>query len=312
MKKLTLFCLFLSFSTSIFAAPIEAETRTKLETLRTAIRGWAPTCNGGGLSTERNCNQFDSIEFTGLRCLTGDVEMCDHIRRAQDETGRWWRSEQLVKNTPENAFSRDMKDGLLMYWSVTKDVDSLKKWVEYLESHKGKMCDNATDNRCSLHPAGWTGIGYLYEHLGLKPTAKMKWYRGIHSKEMVISARTAPKGYPLMLVANDVLILRSYGKKERFIDKTAKVLLDRQPENPIFQYLVHGKSEQWAKTIIEVCPMEASEKLNDFFIQRELARNEAGELIIIRDSWGPGQTRIPVRQMVNGHDCLVLLNLALK
>lgn len=310
MKNLFLVLCFSALNSPVMASPLGVDTVQKMETLRVAVRTWAPTCNGG-LSTGKECNQFDSIEFAGLLCATGEQERCEEIKRAQGPNGRWWRSENLVERSEQNSFSRDMKGGLLFYFAQTKDIAGLERWMKYLSENDNKMCDDATDTRCKINISGWTQLGYLYDYLGLKRDPRVKKSSGLNDHVSIISARTAPKGYPLMLIGNDLLLLRKLKVEEKWMKKSAKILLERQPHNPFFQYLVHGKSEEWARTILESCPTEGSEKMDDFFVQRELTRNDAGELLIIRESWGPGNTNIPVKTMANGHDCLFLLNLAL-
>ena len=310
MKNLLIILCFATLNSPAFASPLGVETVQKMEELRTAVRVWAPTCHGG-LSTEKECNQFDSIEFAGLLCATGEQERCDEIKRAQGPDGRWWRSENLVEKSVQNSFSRDMKGGLLFYFAQTKDIQGLERWMKYLAENDNKMCDDATDTRCKINIGGWTQLGYLYDYLGLKRDPRVKKSSNLNDRISIISARTAPKGYPLMLIANDIFLLRKLGVDEKWMMKSASILLERQPHNPFFQYLVHGKSEDWAKTILDSCLAEGSEKMDDFFVQRELKRNAAGELIIIRESWGEGRTNIPVKTMANGHDCLFLLNLAL-
>lgn len=299
------------FSPTSSATPLSADTRAKLVELRAQVESWAPLCENV-LSTDRNCTQHDSLKFSGLRCLTGDLERCNDIRDAQDESGRWWRAPTLIGETHENSFSRDTLMGLMYYFVVTQDVQAMDRWLAYLKKHKNKMCDDAADNRCNLVPSSWAMLGKIRKHLGAHRTFKMKIWNWLVPIELKISAATAPKGFPMLLIADNLFLLRAMGINKKWVRKTARKLLKRQPHNPMFHYLVHGSTEELGQQILEACPSTESEKMDDVYWQRELDRNASGELIIIRDDWGPGKTRIPVRQMANGHDCLIALNLAIR
>ncbi len=294
-----------------YAAPLTAETRAKLETIRTAIETWAPT-RDGAIALNRDGYQGDIVEYAGYRCLTGDSERCSDIRRSQGADGRWWRAPRLIHQTTEDSFSRDMFMGLMYYFTKTRDTVALDRWLNYLKSHNNKMCDDASDNRCNLMPSTWGLLGHTLKHLGYKPTLKMKLGAQVLPAEMLISAATAPKGFELVLLADNLFFLRSLGYNATWMKEVAKIALKRQPENPLFQYLVDGPTEKLGQLLLEACPAEPSEKGDDVFWQRELARNDQGQLIIIRDDWGADNSRIPVRRMVNGHDCIIAMNLLLR
>lgn len=305
---LSLLCLLLTIPAH--ATPLSPETKAKLEKLRASVETWAPMCEGA-MALDRKCYQFDMIEYAGYRCATGDVERCQDIRDAQDVDGRFWRAKRLIRKTAGDSFSRDMFMGLMFYYGKTKDVESLKRWMAYLETHHYKMCDDADDNRCSLEPGNWGMLGFLYEHLGLPQNLKMKLGRQELPGETVITAMTAPKGFELVLVADNLYFLRSIGVHAGWMDRAAKIAYQRQPNNPMFKYLVEGSTEEFASLITDACPAEPSKLGDDIFWQRRLERNDQGELVVMRN-WGPGETNIPVKDMADGQDCLVVLNLAIR
>ncbi len=293
------------------AAPLSADTRAKLESIRASIETWAPMVDGA-IALNRTGYQGDIIEYAGYRCIGGDTERCNDIRRGQDADGRWWRAPKLIHQETGDSFSRDMFMGLMYYFTKTRDTVALDRWLNYLKSHGNKMCDDASDNRCTLMPSTWGLLGHTLQYLGYKPTLKMKLGAQILPAEMLISAATAPKGFELVLLADNLFFLRSLGYNATWMQKVAKIALKRQPENPLFQYLVNGPTEQLGQLLLEACPAEPSEKGDDVFWQRELARNDQGQLIIIRDDWGADNSRIPVRRMVNGHDCIIAMNFLLR
>ena len=167
MKKMMVMASAMLFVSVNFASatPLTPETKLKLEVLRAAIDTWAPMCEGA-MSLNRDCYQGDLIEYSGYRCATGDLERCNDIKQAQDVDGRFWRAHRLIGKTDSDSFSRDMFMGLMFYYTTTKDVASLKKWLDYLYSHHSKMCDDANDNRCTLMPSTWGMLGLQMEHQG--------------------------------------------------------------------------------------------------------------------------------------------------
>ncbi len=308
--RFLIFTLFLttSFSNISQATPLSPETRLRMEALRSSIQTWAPMCNGA-MALDRKCYQFDMIEYAGWRCVTGDLERCNDIKEAQDTDGRFWRAKGLIGQTKANSFSRDMFMGLMMYFTKTKDVDSLNRWMDYLSNHRNKMCDDAKDNRCSLMPSTWGMLGIARQYLGLKQNWKMKIGRQILPGEMVITAKTAPLGFELELLSDNIIFLRSLGIDTSWIRNSADILNRRQPNNPVFKFLSEGSTEELAQLISDACPAEPSAQADDIFFQRRLERNADGVLVIVRD-WGE-PTPIPVKQMADGHDCIISLNLLL-
>ena len=306
------FILSLLVLTSINAqaTPLSPETKDKLEKLRASVETWAPMCEGA-MALDRKCYQFDMVEYAGYRCATGDLERCQDIKEAQDVDGRFWRAKRLIRKTAGNSFSRDMFMGLMFYFSKTKDVDSFQRWMAYLSTHRHRMCDDADDNRCKLQPSSWAMLGLLSQHLGLKQNLKMRLGRQELPGEMLITALTAPKGFELVLLADNLYFLRSLGINTSWMQRTARIAYHRQPNNPMFKYLAEGSTEELASLLMEACPAEPSRLGDDIFWQRRLERNEKGELIVIRD-WGVGRTNIPVNEMADGQDCLVALNLAIR
>ena len=301
----------LGLASQSLATPLQPSTKKKMTDLRTSIKTWAPMIDGV-ITLSRDGYQNDMIEFAGYRCAAGEAAACDNIRKSQDrETGRWWRAPALIKKTKADSFSRDMFMGLMFYFGATKDRDSLDRWVGYLGSHRNKMCDDGTDNRCGLLLSNWGLFGYLYRHLGLRVSTEMWIGMKELSVEMLISALTAPKGFELALVADNIYFLRSIGVRKKWMDDIAKILYKRQPANPMFEYLVTGSTEELAKKLLAACPAAPSTRADDIFWQRQLGWNSKGELIVIRDDWGPQNSRIPVYEMADGHDCIAALNFAI-
>ena len=299
--------LSMTLSSQSFATPLSSATQQKLIDLRTAIKTWAPICNGQ-MALSKDCYQFDMIEFAGYLCATGVQERCDDIRKSQDPvTGQWWRAPILIGQTTSNSFSRDMFMGLMFYFATTRDTTALSKWMAYIESHDHKMCTDAQDNRCKLQIGSWGMLGHLHQYLGLPLTAKMRLGMAELPTETLISAATAPTGFQLMLVGDTLFFLSLIGYHRKWMDEAIQSMIERQPEHPMFQYLAQGSTEEIAQDILNSCPATASEQVSDFFWQREIGRDENGNLMVIRTDTGT-KVETPIHTMADGHDCIAALN----
>ena len=285
--------------------PLTTATQEQLIRLRAAIKNWAPICNGA-MALSKVCYQFDIVEYAGYLCALGDQDRCEDVRKSQDpETGRWWRAPTLVGKTTSDSFSRDMFMGLMFYFAATKDRAGLKKWMDYLSANHNKMCPDGSDNRCSIEPSNWGMLGYLYRYLGMKPTALMKFGMVEMSPETIISAITAPRGFELALFADNLFFLRFIHVHTHWMNNTAKIMLARQPNNPMFRYLVHGSTEELAQDLIRACPATPTEEMGDFAWSRQIGRDPAGNLTVIRSDF---PAPVPVNVIGDGHDCITALD----
>ncbi len=288
------------------ATPLSQETRDQLIARRESIRTWAPICNGA-MALSKACYQFDIIEYAGYLCALGDKARCEDIRKSQDADGRWWRAPNLVGQTTKNSFSRDMFMGLMFYFAATKDTAGLSRWMNYLNSHHNKMCPDGSDNRCSILLSNWGMLGHLYKYLGLKPTFKMKLGMAELGIENIISAATAPKGFELALLADNVFFFRFIGQNKGWMRDTSKIMLKRQKVNPFYRYLVQGATEELGRDLLSACPAQESERNEDFSWSRQMDRNADGDLVIIRKEFAPND-HIPVKVMSDGHDCITAID----
>jgi hypothetical protein len=108
------------------------------------------------------------------------------------------------------------------------------------------------------------------------------------------------------LVAHHILVRRLLGQNTAVMKQAAKHIAKKQPLNPLFVYLHDGATEEAAKLTMEICKPGKGAQANDVFFQRELKRNAAGEIVVIRD-WGEPVPPL-ARDVANGHDCLIVLN----
>ncbi|MBR1274269.1 hypothetical protein [Bradyrhizobium sp. AUGA SZCCT0283] len=107
------------------------------------------------------CDDGDQTTYNGLLCAAGDSEGCAAVERAQDGSGRWFRSphrlwmsnarcaalaksnkKQLFNDNCAYGFSPDMNLGVLLYTLRTRDVNRYNRWLRWLdnESKNTKLC----------------------------------------------------------------------------------------------------------------------------------------------------------------------------
>jgi hypothetical protein len=256
---------------------------------------WAPLCEDGTQS-HNLCPFHDMAIFSGMSCLSGQVERCEDVRRAQGPDGRWWRSPQLVGNDEEiSTFSRDQAKGVLAYLVATKDVAAAVRWQTYLDSHKQKMCPKSDNNRCTITAGTSRLFGAVWEYLGLKPAKWMNRGERISAYYNQIEARYQPDNFPMHLNALNAWVRleieRRGGPKAQEVDgKVIKELVRREPENPFFLILREGPTEKVAKIILEKCPD-----------QRPLGPDR------LDWAWQRGQEGQPWLR-ASGHECTFMIN----
>ena len=298
----------IAFTHSAHADSLAPEVRAEMTARRDQIRTWAPTCDGA-LANDRNCGQGDMLEYAGLLCLSGETARCEDVRRSQGSDGKFWRAPQFVgvEEYP-GSFSRDMLMGALDYLVATKDIVSAVKYIDYLNSHHGRLCAVSTENECSIFTPNWGMMGRVFKSLGIPRLGRMKLWNLTVGPDLLMEALTVPKGFPMELVAHNLILLKKMGYDTEPMRGAAQHLAQRQPENPLFEVLAHGASAHAIELTRSICPGAPSKYAEDIFWQRELIRNDAGEIELVRD-WGLPHTL--ARETANGHDCLLLINLLL-
>lgn len=263
------FCfLFLVLQTvNTYAEPIGAETAQKLKTLRTQMRSWQPKCADGTI-TDHECPFGDALEYMGMLCLSGDEEMCQHVKNAQSADGRFWRSPGLVglPDPDQGAtFSNDMSMGAWAYIIAKKDKDAALRWIHYIEGNNYKLCEKSKYHfdSCATRAMFWTFATQVFDYLGLPHTKKMKGYKfWIDAIYSPLEARFQPVGYMMLLTAEKVYMIQEMikrGARPRNVKtyaKIGKIIHKREPENPVYDYLVTGQSESAAQKILKYCPKD--------------------------------------------------------
>lgn len=297
--------------------PVKEGTAQALRVLRDKIRGWAPTCEDGSL-TLHECPFGDALEYMGNLCLSGEEKWCDFVKRAQGPDGQFWRSPGLVGvghtiGRDRASFSRDMSRGAWAYIIEKKDHEAARKWLEFIKSTPGHHLCNRSErgwDACATRLGFWTYAQEVWEYLGLpRYKKKMKgWKFLIERVYDPIEVRFQPKGYPALLTWSSLYsyqeLEKRSGKKSRnhrLHQRIARYIHKREPENPLYRYLVQGASEEGAQTILKYCPSERPEAPAD----------EYGPIYSV-DFEGPWEEWVnEKRKRAGGYYCILAINLYL-
>lgn len=249
---------------------------SQLRALREVRDHWedvAPRCQG--YPSKAGCDDGDMALFGGLLCASGDERGCDLVRRSQSADGRFWRS---PRRTPENlgepkSFSRDMSLGVMLYLVKTEDRAAASKWVEWIEGNRAcithkpdalgggclvrgpyRFCTDDANQSCTVTPGNWALFARVFRKLGLEPTPQMRANAGLDYELLPIQAKLAPLGYQTHLPAVETLLKKLMGETSESIQRAAKILHAKQPDNPFFAYLDDGNSLALRERTVELCP----------------------------------------------------------
>jgi hypothetical protein len=151
-------------------------------------------------------------------CIAGDLDRCKDIALNHDpKTGAWYRSafqrRDPLSERGQPLFSRDEFLGVMIYLAKTKDKESARRWMQFVEQNPKKyltgtrkkikaynICpplpvkerpsdisekqweDMQPDDRCEMRPNDWPMMYVVYKHIGftddeLKTISKGIYYR---------------------------------------------------------------------------------------------------------------------------------------
>ena len=97
-------------------------------------------------------------------------------------------------------------------------------------------------------------MGRVWETLGLTKSVEMNLSKGMDGDVSVMEAEYTPIGYQLHLEAVDVYLKQILGVAKSSRQAVAKVLAERQPDNPFFSYLNKAGAAVLANRIHDFCP----------------------------------------------------------
>jgi hypothetical protein len=299
------------------------------------IKKWAAVCpdddknpqlKGQISDYHGECSQGDVMLWSGLVCLSSyyaqDDELikqrCQDVAKAQGENGRWWRGMSRIENQDNNSFSRDMTIGVLnylVYMGLISENEAdkeqareqLKAWLKYIQSEKGKnrTCSKASDNRCKLMGM----VSYLLQHVASEMGVvddEIKKYKIIKNntkmpsmKLWLLETKTTPPGYQLHLKAQTLMLLRQTNQiDDKQYLKIMDIIYKKDPNNPLYDFLRNGHSDELQAKVLEQCPAERLSR-----DQRSMGYHKDGDWAWQRDS------KLKRYEAANGHDCIYLLQL---
>jgi hypothetical protein len=171
----------------------------------------------------------------GLLCFSGDDVACVQVRKSLDRTtGQLFRNE--FRNGGGTDFSRDQLMGWLAYLLKTRDIESANLATKYFNSTK-RICPQTGEgaNGCQWRPTAIHHYNVVAKHIG----ANKLWasYADPNDWLKYLEAKTAPKGYPLHLIAVKIMTLQHIGIESKGIAEAANELYRREPDNAFFAHI---------------------------------------------------------------------------
>jgi hypothetical protein len=182
--------------------------------LRSRLRTQAFTCDGlpaqdTTYKGRQHCGIGDSELYAGMGCLAGEKRFC-------------------VAPNIELLDSKDMWLGAIAYAIVTKDAEFISKARAYLRSKPGSVCFDA----CTRTPI----IQDMFARVGFSDGGRLP--AAAINSTLLTASLTAPEGYQLRLIADEIVIYRKLGVS--ISSKIAGNLYRRQSCNSYFRFLAYG------------------------------------------------------------------------
>lgn len=193
------------------------------------------------LTGQPHCGTGDSMIGTGVYItapLPGREQLFAGILDSIAPNGRPYRSPQYrAVGHSEDSFSRDQTIGLLLYLMESKDTITATKVWNYVKGNNLNICPDDSDGRCKMTPnmlALWSDV---FTYLEIPKDPLMTFSRNIDEDLLIIQARSAPAGYPLHLISQNIWLRIKLGRLSVKYAEVAAILAARQPYNLWFAYL---------------------------------------------------------------------------
>ncbi|NDF14891.1 hypothetical protein EB061_06165 [bacterium] len=311
---MSLFFTYASLLLGVFlwhpaSAEVSPDRAARLRQMRDQTLVWAFLAEDGGLATNHLNDQGDMVERAGFLCLFGMVERCQDVRTAQAPDGRFYRARQYIGVSRVDAFSRDHFNGVMAYYIATKDEDSARRYLGYLETHRFRLCEKSSDNRCIMTPETWGIIGRVWRHNGWSAsprlTRKMKWGMRVDGAGIVVGS-FSPLGFESVLPAWTGILRRKLDSVNDWVRLAMKIAVRRQPENAFVRFARDGATDEVADLTLNACNGVRGRGDYDFIWNRRLFRKH-GRLYV--DS-GAGREK-PVEDASDGWDCILMAQMLL-
>jgi hypothetical protein len=231
-----------------------------------SIRSWSPLCNN--YISKGDCDQGDVMAFAGYLCLAGEMTGCNTAKDSFGIDGKGWRNPKHESLGNGNSFSRDMLLGALYYFVATKDIQTEANFRAYVK-RTGKLCDDATDNRCEMTPGMWGLWGEVAKYIGSEPTDTMKLNMFIDDKQIYLQSLTSPAGYQQELVAMEIILRRYMSSDSKLLQWASEELYKKNSDNPLYEYLEKGKTERFWQLFDRFAPKEEPANKRNWTIAKD-------------------------------------------
>jgi hypothetical protein len=224
----------------------------------------------------------------GLICAANDDEGCLMVRRAQGKSGQIWRSPDLPdspSSPSKSDFSGDQFKGvaLLGAFGAPSDKQVLQNWLNYILTTKATLpagggagsaevyrtCAREQDYACVLGSEEWATLSMLARRHSLAgvpsfpDTSPEGSPYGWTPEVLEYSALFNKIGYRTHLIGVQLLLLQKLQVAHPSIRRAAAILAARQPSNPFYLYLLHGKDAEAAKLALGMCDINTLRKIKD-------------------------------------------------
>jgi hypothetical protein len=292
MKIPLLFTLRLaSIVTTVLACSVASSAG--VDTLSERIAFWesmAPKCSAAGFTfpsseTEESkpCGDGDMTLFNGMLCAAGDEHACRAVADAQAASGEWHRSPRLRalghNDRGDATFSPDMALGVQLYLITKRDYERGWKWLVWLHDNvpctvKSWFSDTcwveglprfcAPQQGCTARPGdlatlSWT-VDYLQKNAGMPPLpdgrlrGMLGTFSGIGSFNKELDANLNKPGFSQHLVGVSIWVVRLAGHDDGQMRAAVARLVEKNPSNAFFLYLLEGKSNAVREKTLARCP----------------------------------------------------------
>lgn len=245
--------------------------------------------------TGQICKDGDMTLFNGLMCAAGDSRGCNAVQAAQNDDGRWFRSprRRLTDNDGKpNSFSPDMALGAQLYLVRNRDKGAAERWLNWIDRNRPcligdepncirspipRFCRDDSEKGCTVLPTHAATLKQSMDWLGTEMPNSIRTVASslpVSATEKVrLSAEKNNLGYALHLVGVEVLLFRGMSKGDKNIDDAARILAQRQQENPFFLYLRDGPTQHIRDLVLKLCPSQDRPPTtrNDWAWQRDTA-----------------------------------------
>lgn len=225
----------------------------QLKHLQEKARPWCNTRLGfPAKAGQEPSSQGDCVLFNALLTFAGVKEAVEYIPACIAEDGRPARSpDRLALSGEEDAFSKDMLLGVLLWTLVTRRPEPLDRLIGYI-NRTGCLCAKASDRRCTMTPQMTYLTNRVAKAVGCASRLKGDWLPGWAFAALeVASALVTPLGYQCHLISVKALICRLLGED---VKTAPAALCRRDPKNPWFAYL--AGHEQKSSELLLSCDVQ--------------------------------------------------------